>query len=257
MIFRIVVTATLLWAPNARAGILWQTRSDHAIEVAELIPPSRFSDGTVVHLCESFLRTHRGESVSHYLIVTDSADAFSTLRGRGTTDWNFHAWRAAYLASSSALPATAEMTQIGRRASVRIRRANGTIMEHVIQRGSPLEITYQGRVAKILSVTFTRTVEAPAASPYTIELFVQSSIPWTIGLAEAYTRKVRAQTRIPWLVVSIEDGWWFATSSDYPIYNRFLPHRPPPSFDEFKAHARFFCAGIGDQICQQSGPALP
>jgi len=65
---------------------------------------------------------------------------------------------------------------------------------------------------------------------------------------------IRKQTGLQWIQINIEDDWWFAGETNYPIYNRFLPYLEPPTFEEFKRHTRFFCADM-DGRCLQTGPS--
>ena len=235
--------------------VLWHIQGERTLDEAVRVSPNAFSEARVIKLCRSFLAAHRHFAVVRYVIATDAQDTMQSLQGPGVTDVSFQGWRNMYVDQHGQFPAAAELIRITNRASVRIRFLDRKIVERVLENSSPLKITFRGEMACILHVASVSAEVPPGVSPITMQFYVQTAHPWTIGLANAFTRAMRARTGIPWLQISLEDGWWFAGETRYPIYNPFLPYREPPTFEQFKKHTRFFCLG-SRYPCLQRGPAL-
>lgn len=250
----LLVAAAAVCLPQERAETLWRRLSAGAIEEAVAIPASSFSEANVVRMCRSFLATQHEAKVVRYLLVTDAQEALNHLRGPGLTDMEFPFWRIAYQAQPQRMPATAELVRIRDRAAVRMRFLDGRIVERVLEQGNPFKMEFQGETTRILGVAPSYTNPPRGVSPSTVEFFVQTPRPWTLRTAEGFSRMFRAYTGLRWIVITIEDGWWFAGASNYPIYNRFLPYLEPPTLEEFKQHHRFICVE-GDGTCSQTGPA--
>ncbi len=248
----VALAGVILGLADGRAEILWQGHAQRMIDQAVSIPVRTFSEGQVVRLCLSFLNAHRGDVVARYIIATDAQDALSNLRGKGVTDVTYQGWRNWYLQQPEQVPATAELIRVVDRAAVRIRFSDGRIVEHVIQGPSPFRVTFRGEVVRLLAVAPARMYGLRWVSSDPVEFFLQAPRPWNVQTAEAFSRMLREWTGVP-IVANIEDGWWFATETNYPIYNRFLPHLEPPTFEEFKRHTRFHCTPGGS--CLQTGPA--
>jgi hypothetical protein len=206
-------------------------------------------------VCRAFIRAHPQSRLIRYAVFTDLQDGRNYFRGLGVTDWEFPAWRHAYLLANQKLPATAEMIRIGDRASVRIRFQDGRIEEHVLVGGSPFDLNLDGIEARLLAITFHGAgLHADDTPDNIISVYVQAPKPWDRQLAERFSRLLRANVGLPWLELHLEDGWWFAGDPGYPIYNRFLPHLAPPKFAEFRTHTRFFCSSPNGEGLQ-TGPA--
>ncbi len=259
---RFTITAVVLsgWVfPMFGVGppqVFSERQARNAVEVAVLIQPSQFTTSYVIALCKSFMDAHQESPLVRYVIFTELQDGRNYLGGLGVTDWEFPAWRHAYLLENQNPPATAEMIRIAKRASVRIRFQDGTIEEHVLLGGSPFDLNLDGIAARLLAVTFHGAGAHRGDIPdNVISVYVQTAETWDKQLAERFSRLLRASFGFPWLELHLEDGWWFAGDPGYPIYNRFLPHLAPPKFDEFRTHARFYCnSPNGD--CLRTGPAM-
>lgn len=160
-----------------------------------------------------------------------------------------------YLAQRNrTVPPTAEMIKVADQALVRIRLADGHIVKRVIVGSNPLSISFRGQLLQLFDIAWPSGQGHPPAnrSP-AMKFFIGSSRPLTSDAAEALSRMLQKRTDCL-LQVVIEDGWWFATDSDYPTYNRFIPYQEPPSLEEFKKHTRFYC-DEGEPYCLQLGPA--
>lgn len=254
MTTRLLAVAALSCLASAETDVVWQNRSDKTIEEAVKINASDFTEPNVLRLCRSFLAAHADAVMIRFLIVTDAQEALNHLRGPGVTDIDFPSWRQYYLAQSRQPPATAELIRIRARAMVRLRFGDGRLEERILQSGDPLKISFSDEIVYIRGLAATYTNAPQGVSPMTMALFAQTCRPWNLTKAEAFSRMIRQQTGLRWIVVVIEDGWWFAGGSKYPIYNRFMPYIQPPTFDDFKRHYRFFCAD-GNGRCTQTGPA--
>jgi hypothetical protein len=140
------------------------------------------------------------------------------------------------------------MVKFGTDVSVRIRLATGAVVETVIQGETPFTIHFGGMELQVCEYAMTR-INAPVGQlADTVELFLRTPAPIDLGAAERLNRELRRKMGFP-VVLSFEDGWWFATDLWYPFYNRFLPHYPPPSFAEFKQHTRVYCDGTSTSGC--------
>ena len=129
---RICLATALVILPNGHAQTLWQIHGEKIYESAVTIPRSEFSDGSVAEMCDVFLREHRDDFVLRYLIATDAQEGYK-LRGK-PTDVTFEGWRRAYLSNVTAIAPAAELVRLGDRASVRLRYADGTVTERILER---------------------------------------------------------------------------------------------------------------------------
>jgi|GEM_PF-2816187 len=258
-IFLLAALSNLDNVAGCTPDVVFQVRAASAFQEAVLLPAPAFSPSHIIDLSKSFLRAHLRETILRYVIFTSRSDVGSYLGGRGTTDWDFPKWREAYMAESGSPPAIAEMIRLGDRASVRIREQDGKITEHVLQSASPFRVDIVGRKAQILSVTFQKAGHVSRHEPlgrpdYVVSFALQMSEPWDAETAAYVSRVLRRDLRFPWLRIAMEDGWWFSWDQEYPVYNRFLPRKEPPSYSEFRGHTRYYCAP-DTPACFRFGPA--
>jgi hypothetical protein len=216
---------------------LWEIKGQHSIERADLVSRKDFSKQLVLELCKAFLDTH-SESVARYIIATDEQDARQNLRKLGMTDWSFGSWRDAYNRMPRSLPPSAELLRVGHTASVRIYFGPEQRLEVPIRGKNGLHISFQQHTGQLLGLAMSSSGGHPGYVPH---FFLQMFGVWPKEVAEAFSRQLRVQVRIPSLILSLEDSRWFAAHEDYVVMNRFLPFEPAPSLSVLKRFSRYYC----------------
>lgn len=234
-------TAAFVLALMIPARTVWQDRGRGIVEQIDLIPIEQFTEPNVTRLARQFLAGNAQTPVIRYLIVVDEHDARGKLRGLGATDIEYSNWREMYLKEGDSVPPTAEMIKIRDRAGLRIRYASGRVVEKVLRGPSPFEYLYEGERLRLHGVAVCHEGVPGGWRGKMAQFFFQTPKAWSEARAESFSRWFRRSLGVDQMEVDLVNGWWFVGPSNYPIYNRFIPHWPPPTLEEFTQSRRYFC----------------
>src|SRR5262249_46495817 len=148
---------------------------------------------------------------------------------------------------------------IGNRAGVRVRKANGSVEELILEGRSPFEWSVMGVVVRLRWLTFYEAMGrvGDLVDGSKVAVFLQSDRPLSLSEVGDVIGTIRDSANAPFISATVENGWFFADASDYPIYNRFLPYTPTPAMSDLKRLTRFSCgvSRIDKEECDQIGPS--
>lgn len=232
---------SLSFCCHAAERISWAT-GPTATEIAVVIPGHSFTEHNVLAQCRAFLRSHRKYSLLKFAIFTDARDGMSFLHARGSTDWDPGGWLQAYQEADKTPPSAAEMIGIGHSAVVRIWNRNGQIRHIVLSGSDCLRFQTRAGVAKLRWINF-RLTDYRGGWPDQVSVFFQMSSPPTVPIARELLHQFRSASKFKNNIdVTVENEPWFSTSTDYPIYNRFVPRKPTPTLKEASSYISVFCS---------------
>lgn len=234
-------TMAIILALTIPIRTVWQDQGREIVEQIDVIPLEKFTEPNITQLAHRFLARNVQVPVIRYLIVVDEQDARSKLRGLGATDIEYSDWREMYLKEGDGVPPTAEMVKIRDRAGLRMRYASGQVAEKVLRGASPFQYWFDGERLRLHGVAVCYGDFPEARKGKKAEFFIETSSPWSQDRAESFSRWMRKALDLDSIVINVVNSWWFIGPPNYPIYNRFLPHWPPPSREEFIRSRRYAC----------------
>lgn len=220
---------------------IWQDQGLGIVEQMDLIPIEQFTEPNVTRLAHQFMVKNSQIPVVRYLVVVNEYDALSKLRGLGVTDVDYAGWREMYLREGGAVPPTAEMVKIGDRAGLRIRLASGQVVERLLRGSNPFQYWFNGERLRLHGVAVSHEGVPGGWQGKMPHFFFQTPTAWSKVRAESFSRWFRKSLGIEQMEIDLVNGWWFVGPPNYPIYNRFLSHLPPPSREEFIRSRRYAC----------------
>lgn len=224
--------------------------SGNATQHVIIVPAQDLIESRVVEIAREYSRSHPKNRLLQLVIAASAEDAGSLVRGRGSTEWDYIGWKHSYSNQAPKIFPAAEFLRFGTREGIRLALPGGGAKYITLSNASPFEVQTSRGVAHVRYVSFALAGLSKAPLPYyRVIVFVEAPKGWRAEDAGMLASFLRSITRSRLLEFAVESGWTFATHTDYPIRNPFLPLAAPPTLEEFKQTARYYCSAES-QACR-------
>jgi hypothetical protein len=192
-------------------------------------PPAEFTQEAIGRLFRKIFQEHVGEAtILDFFVYPDRDSALSNCKCQ--TDMNYTAWRRQFEDLRDHVPAVAELTVIGRSATMRFRDHSGKIARTVLDGADPLLVKANACSGEILYTHPTQGRRKPKPDETGIVFFVRSQGAATMSCAKALTNTLAERLNVKNIILFLRSDVWFISEDYFPIIYPFeLLSVPPPT----------------------------
>ncbi len=165
------------------------------------------------------------------------------------TDMNYRMWRMLFEDYVKRFAPVAQLTIIGRSASMRIRDLAGRVHSKVLQGDDPLRVVTHDCIAEVIHIhpdVFRRPGEPRLENQPDLTFYLRAEQKLSRGCAESIARSLHRRVKVDRIKARIRPDTWFIADGFFPIVYPFQEKLDPPSAEEDQKVLQIGCLARSD-----------
>jgi hypothetical protein len=237
LIMAAALSATLILASLKAAGRVVERNTERTRMLAEVLPAQFFTPDNVLNRFDRIFREQASKIVfGRYDLFSSEEDLWDYVDGKGRTDVTYRVWqnmyKRMYSSGGSRQRPIAELIILNKKASIRIRNVDGSLISKTIAPPDPLRLVVKGVSCELLyldSGSGYDPQDVVSGKHEWMSLYVKTGRTVSVDEARSLASALISWTGIDHLTVNIRSDVWFIYDESFPALYWFGANETPPT----------------------------
>ncbi len=213
-----------------------------------VVAPENFSLDQLEWRFRQFLmQSQEAARVVQLQVYVDQRHVFANCQCM--TDMTYRMWRMLFDDYRDHIAPVAELTIIGRSASMRVRGVAGGVHSKVLQGDDPLRVVTGRCTAEVLHIhpdVFRRLGQPRLDIQPDLTFYLRAEQPLTRACGESVARLLRSKVKVDRIQINMRLDTWFIADGLFPIVYPFQETLDPPTVEAYEKNAQIDCLAKSD-----------